>query len=281
MNKDVEVDKLSDEELDALLKDVDEGDLEESIPKMEYEDTGFGFTDFQPAKAEVKEPVENTEEPVENTEETVENTEETVKKVEETIDTEKEKLYAKIRELEEKVNGFNRVTQTDEPKQDGSKIEPEQFFENPDAAIEQKLDEIQARRLAEQEKAIRVFNAKTEETKKTLLSQVPDFEEYVDDIADYMKKRGMGDDKLLSEFKKNPYAAQNVPALVMLADIAKATKKPKAATVTPPKSAPSVLRPSKVKPESATSKVTVTAETIKNLSDEQLNQLIDKGRLCL
>lgn len=288
----VDVSKLSDEELEKLLGDVDEGDLTESHSGMEYEETGFGCTDFQPVAEKAQKTTEEEDDTLDEGEEDVEDeaedeaeepkVDEEFKKDSTKVDEDREKLYAKIRELEEKVQGIDSATQS-RPEQQASetganKMNPEQFFENPDQAIEQKLSEIEARKMAAQEKAIREFNKKTEETKSVVLKQVPEFETYVNDIAEYLKTRGMGDETVLNEFKKNPYAAQNVPALIMLADIAKANKprNKKPAKVTQP--SPSVIRPGKVKPQTD-SKVTVTAESIKNLSDEQLNSIIEKGRL--
>lgn len=287
----VDVSKLSDEELEKLLSDVDEGDLKESTAGTEYEETGFGCTDFQPVaettEADENSSVDEDEAIIDGGEEVVEDVvkepkePEEPKKADTKVDEDRERLYAKIRELEEKVQGIDSATQL-RPEQQATenganKMNPEQFFENPDQAIEQKLLEIEARKIAAHEKAVREFNRRTEETKTIVLKQVPEFETYVNDMADYLKTRGMGDETVLNEFKKNPYAAQNVPALIMLADIAKSkhrSKKP--AKVTQP--SPSVIRPGKVKPETG-SKVIVTAESIKNLSDEQLNSIIEKGRL--
>lgn len=289
---DVDVSKLSDSELDDLLKRVDEEDISEESEYPEPEPEVYDeFVDEVAAQSDVESPPA-TETPVvveakndpDNREPTDKSQQEPVKTESTPIDPYLKSLYDKIEALEKRLTPPPPVAiaqPTVEPM--AGPIEPEQFFEKPDEVLEAKLVEIENRRAALREQQIREFNTKTEQTKQVLLSVDPDFEKYVPDMASYLKTQGV-EAGLVEAFQQNPYAAQNVPMLRMLSDIAKEKRmraeleekrKPTVTQQQPERQ--TVVRPGAVRstPDGAHSKHV----DMSKYSDEELKVIIEKGRL--
>lgn len=291
---DVDVSKLSDSELDDLLKRVDEEELPEQSEYPEPVDEVYDDTEgveIAPPPTVVVAEEKAPEIAVQPTAEV--KVEEPVKEIASaeiappTIDPTLKALYDKIEGLEKRLaqpaqsqpQGYTPQPATPTP----TPIAPEEFFENPDAVIERKMAEHQDRQAATRELQIREFNRRTETTKQQIQSIMPDFETYVPEMASYLKDQGI-DEGLVQAFSQNPYAAQNTPMLRMLADVAKErklradleTKRRQPAPVTPPPQEHAVVKPGTVR--SAPGSHTVHADMSK-YSDAELQQLIEKGRL--
>jgi len=271
---DVDVTSLSDEELDKLLESVDDAD-----------DSDHGEHPAQPDVEETPEP--QVPEVVAKEPETAQKPEPVPEvpepsRIETPEKTPYDLLLEKVALLESRLPPNTVTPEKPIVVPPPVKVDPEEFFSTPEKVMDSLEENRKMREYAVQEKQLREFNKLTEQTKSAILKVEPTFEQYIPEMAEYLKTQGVNEG-LVDAFKQNPYAAQNVPVLKTMCDLAKITKankersNNKPAITAPQQREISVARPGTVKAPPAGSKIH-TAD-ISRLSDAELDHIIEKGHL--
>ncbi len=279
MPKSVEVDvaSLSNEELDKLLASIDDDETPgnepsevkapESSEPTELTEPTEPTESLEPSKTEESPDVKVVEEPV---------------KIPEVRLQEKSTYDALLERIAQLESRLPSLAEKEVIPPVPSKVDPEEFFAEPDKVMDTLEQNRRLRECAIQEKSVRDFNKLTDQTKSAILKIEPSFEQYIPEMAKYLATKGISAD-IINTFTQNPYAAHNVPVLTTMCDLAKIMKgntgKPNTphAVTAPQQRELSIARPGTVKAPSAGTKIH-TAD-ISQLSDAELNHIIEKGQI--
>ena len=281
---------LSDEELEKHLSG--EGS-EENIEASAEEETPEETVGSEEEVSEEGSEPSGEESPVSEEEESSSDT----------IDSELEKLRKRVQDKEEFIQrqareigelrklvrealGAETVGTEQGLQQKGEEgLNDEVFFEKPVEAVKKTVEQI----LAERERQIQAEAQRALEVEKTVKERVPDFEKYIDEIAELAKEDGYPDEAIAA-FKANPYMGSDPHVLLsyarrveaarqlnqLKAELEKAKKAPEEFLKKIQKAASGTSTLSNVAPSTPKDRTEFSEKTITSLSDAELDKLLNE-----